>query len=152
MQVGLPTGFGVAAGFLSPPRALRYASAFAACVAREAAAVVQSIGAGNLLFQIEAPAEAVAAHRLRPRPPHPRGRRRTHPPMWPPGCCRAALPDLTSGEPVSSSRKAGIDAVNEAYDRHPLGEPDEWSDVAAFLDADLLHKRTIPRDGVFREA
>ena len=36
MQVGLPTGFGVAAGFLSPPRALRYAPAFAACVAREA--------------------------------------------------------------------------------------------------------------------
>ena len=67
MQVGLPTGFGVAAGFLSPPRALRYAPAFAACVAREAAAVVQSIGAGNLLFQIEAPAEVVAAHRL-PRP------------------------------------------------------------------------------------
>ena len=67
MQVGLPTGFGVAAGFLSPPRALRYAPAFAACVAREAAAVVQSIGAGDLLFQIEAPAEVVAAHRL-PRP------------------------------------------------------------------------------------
>ena len=67
MQVGLPTGFGVAAGFLSPPRALRYAPVFAACVAREATAVVQSIGAGNLLFQIEAPAEVVAAHRL-PRP------------------------------------------------------------------------------------
>ena len=54
-------------GFLSPPRALRYAPAFAACVAREATAVVQSIGAGNLLFQIEAPAEVVAAHCL-PRP------------------------------------------------------------------------------------
>ena len=67
MQVGLPTGFGVAADFLSPPRALRYAPAFAACVAREATAVVQSVGAGNLLFQIEAPAEVVAAHRL-PRP------------------------------------------------------------------------------------
>ena len=67
MQVGLQTGFGVAAGFLSPPRALRYAPAFAACVAREAAAVVRSIGAGNLLFQVEAPAEVVAAHRL-PRP------------------------------------------------------------------------------------
>ena len=67
MQVGLPTGFDFAAGFLSPPRALRYAPAFAACVAREAAAVVQSIGARNLLFQIEAPAEVVAAHRL-PRP------------------------------------------------------------------------------------
>ena len=67
MQIGLPTGFGVAAGFLSPPRALRYAPAFAACVAREATAAVESIGAGNLLFQIEAPAEVVAAHRL-PRP------------------------------------------------------------------------------------
>ena len=53
---------------------------------------------------------------------------------------------------MSSSRKVGIDAAYEAYDRHTLDEPDEWGDVAAFLHANLLHKRTIPRDGVFREA
>ena len=41
--------------------------AFAACVAREANRAAQAIGAGNLLFQTEAPAEVVAAHRL-PRP------------------------------------------------------------------------------------
>ena len=63
MQVGLPTGFGAAAGLLGPLRALRSAPAFAACAAREAEAMVQSIGAENLLFQIEAPAEVVAAHR-----------------------------------------------------------------------------------------
>ena len=66
MQVGLPTGFGAAA-LLGPLRALRHAPAFAACVAREANRAAQAIGAGNLLFQIEAPAEVVAAHRL-PRP------------------------------------------------------------------------------------
>lgn len=64
MQVGLPTGLGVAGSVLSRPRALRYAPAFAACLAREADAMVQSIGAGNLLFQVEAPAEVIIAHRL----------------------------------------------------------------------------------------
>ncbi len=67
MQVGLPTGFGAAASLLGPLRALRHAPAFAACVAREANRAAQAIGAGSLLFQIEAPAEVVAAHRL-PRP------------------------------------------------------------------------------------
>ena len=67
MQVGLPTGFGAAAALLGPLRALRHAPAFAACVAREANAAAQAIGPGNVLFQIEAPAEVVAAHRL-PRP------------------------------------------------------------------------------------
>ena len=63
LQVGLLTGFGAAAGLLGPLRALRSAPAFAACAAREAEAMVQSIGAENLLFQIEAPAEVVVAHR-----------------------------------------------------------------------------------------
>jgi len=63
MQVGLPTGLGVAASVLSPARALRFAPAFATCVAREAHSTVSSVGAENLLFQIEAPAEVVMAHR-----------------------------------------------------------------------------------------
>ena len=37
-----------------------------------------------------------------------------------------------------------------ATDPHPLDEPDEWGDLASFLDANLLHKRTIPQEGVFR--
>ena len=67
MQVGLPTGLGVAVSVLSTARALRYARAFAACLEREAAEIVRAIGAENLLFQIEAPIEVVAAHRM-PRP------------------------------------------------------------------------------------
>ena len=67
LQVGLPTGLGVAVSVLGRLRALRYARAFAAWLAREANAMAQSIGTGNLLFQIEAPVEVVAAHRL-PRP------------------------------------------------------------------------------------
>lgn len=63
MQVGLPTGLGVAASVLSPTRALRFAPAFAVCVAREAQNTVSAIGAENLLFQVEAPAEVVMAHR-----------------------------------------------------------------------------------------
>ena len=63
MQVGLPTGLGVAASVLSPARALRFASAFATCVAREAHSTVSALGSENLLFQIEAPAEVVMAHR-----------------------------------------------------------------------------------------
>ena len=47
-------------------------------------------------------------------------------------------------------REAEIDAAYEAYDRHPLDEPDEWGDLAAFLDANLLHKRTIPQEELFR--
>ena len=64
MQVGLPTGLVVAASVLSPARALRYAPAFATCLAREAESMVRAVGTENLLFQIEAPAEVVMAHRL----------------------------------------------------------------------------------------
>ena len=64
MQVGLPTGLGVAASILSPARALRFTPAFAACVAREACNLAAAVGAENLLFQIEAPAEVVMAHRV----------------------------------------------------------------------------------------
>ena len=64
LQVGLPTGLGIAASVLSPARALRFAPAFAACVAREARSLVAAVGAEDLLFQIEAPAEVVMAHRV----------------------------------------------------------------------------------------
>ena len=64
LQVGLPTGLGVAGSVLSRPRALRYAPAFATCLAREAGAMVRAIGAGDILFQVEAPAEVIVAHRL----------------------------------------------------------------------------------------
>ena len=67
MQVGLPTGLGIAVSVLSTARALRYARAFAACLAREATEISRVIGAENLLFQIEAPIEVIAAHRI-PRP------------------------------------------------------------------------------------
>ena len=53
---------------------------------------------------------------------------------------------------MSSTRKADIDAAYEAYDRHPLDEPDEWGDLAAFLHVNLLHRRTILQDEVFRGA
>ncbi len=39
----------------------------------------------------------------------------------------------------------GIDAVYEAYDCHLLDEPDKWGDLATFLRANLLQKRTIPQ-------
>ena len=41
---------------------------------------------------------------------------------------------------VTRHRRAAIDAAYEAYDRHPLDEPDEWGDLAAFRDANLRHK------------
>ena len=64
MQVGLPTGLGIAVSVLSTARALRYARAFTACLEREAAEIARVIGAENLVFQIEAPIEVVAAHRV----------------------------------------------------------------------------------------
>ena len=67
MQVGIPTGLGIAVSVLSTARALRYARAFAAGLEREATEIVRVIGAKNLLFQIEAPIEVIAAHRI-PRP------------------------------------------------------------------------------------
>ena len=67
MQVGLPTGFGIAVSVLSAPRALCYARAFVDSLAREAAKIHRLVGTENALFQIEAPAEVVAAHRM-PKP------------------------------------------------------------------------------------
>ena len=67
MQVGLPTGLGIGAAVFSPRRAMRLAGAFAARLEREAAVIEGELGAENLIFQIEAPAEVVMAHRL-PKP------------------------------------------------------------------------------------
>ncbi len=57
MQVGL----GVAVSVFNTPRALRYARAFATCLAWEAENTVQAAGAENLLFQIGAPFEVIMA-------------------------------------------------------------------------------------------
>ena len=67
MQVGLPTGLGIAAAVFNPRRAMRLAGAFATRLEREAMVIEREIGAENLIFQIEAPAEVVMAHRL-PKP------------------------------------------------------------------------------------
>ncbi|HEX9682028.1 MAG TPA: antitoxin MazE5 [Acidimicrobiales bacterium] len=47
----------------------------------------------------------------------------------------AALFDAALTALVRSSRAAEIDAAYTAYDDHPLDEPDEWGDLAAFRDA-----------------
>lgn len=67
MQVGVPTGLGIAAAVFRPARAVRLASAFAARLEQEVSTIAQALGAENLLLQIEAPAEVVMAHRL-PKP------------------------------------------------------------------------------------
>jgi hypothetical protein len=36
---------------------------------------------------------------------------------------------------VARHRAGQIDAKYAAYDEHPLGEPDEWGDLASFRDA-----------------
>ena len=66
-QVGFPSALDCAFTMLSPPRALRYYQAYAAALARDANFIASQLGAENLLFQIEAPAEVIAAHKL-PRP------------------------------------------------------------------------------------
>ena len=33
------------------------------------------------------------------------------------------------------------------YDRHPLGEPDEWGDLASFHAANLRHKKDMRAAG-----
>ena len=44
---------------------------------------------------------------------------------------------------MPQNREADLDAAYEAYDRHPLDEPDEWGDLAAFLHANLLHRQEM---------
>ena len=51
--------------------------------------------------------------------------------------------DLVNSELVARHRKTEIDAAYEAYDRHPLDEPDEWGDLASFLAASRLRKQAM---------
>ena len=51
---------------------------------------------------------------------------------------------MTPGETRPPSREAAIEAAEEVYDRHPLGDLDEWGDLATYLEANLLHNRTVP--------
>lgn len=55
----------------------------------------------------------------------------------------AAMMDAALDALTARYREAEIDAAYEAYERHPLGEPDEWGDLASFLDANLLHRQEL---------
>ena len=47
----------------------------------------------------------------------------------------AAMTDEALRALVAPHRSAEIEASYIAYDEHPLGEPDEWGDLASFRDA-----------------
>jgi Arc/MetJ family transcription regulator len=47
----------------------------------------------------------------------------------------AALIDEALRALLARHRAAEIDAMYEAYDRHPLDEPDDWGDLASFREA-----------------
>lgn len=47
----------------------------------------------------------------------------------------AAMLDAALEALVARYRAVVIDAAYEAYDRHPLDEPDEWGDLASFHEA-----------------
>jgi len=47
----------------------------------------------------------------------------------------AALVDAALRALLSRHRAGEIDASYKAYDQHPLGEPDEWGDLASFREA-----------------
>jgi len=55
----------------------------------------------------------------------------------------AAMMDAALDALVGRYREAEIDAAYEAYDRHPLDEPDEWGDLASFHEANLLHRQGL---------
>jgi hypothetical protein len=44
----------------------------------------------------------------------------------------AALVDEALEALIAQHRAAEVDACYAAYDRQPLGEPDEWGDLASF--------------------
>jgi hypothetical protein len=48
------------------------------------------------------------------------------------GVSDARLVDEALGALLSRHRAAEIDAGYEAYEAHPLDEPDEWGDLASF--------------------
>jgi hypothetical protein len=47
----------------------------------------------------------------------------------------AALLDEALKAYLARHRAAEIDAAYAAYDEHPIDEPDEWGDLASFLEA-----------------
>lgn len=51
------------------------------------------------------------------------------------GSTDAALLDAALAALLASNRAEEIDAAYAAYDERPLDEPDEWGNLAAFLDA-----------------
>ena len=51
------------------------------------------------------------------------------------GLTDAALLDEALGALLARHRAVEIDAAYAAYDQHPLGEPDEWGDLASFRSA-----------------
>jgi hypothetical protein len=48
------------------------------------------------------------------------------------GVSDAVLLDEALNALVARNRAAEIDAAYDAYDQHPLDEPDEWGDLASF--------------------
>jgi hypothetical protein len=48
------------------------------------------------------------------------------------GCPDAVLIDAALRSLVLRHRAAELDAQYDAYDAHPLEEPDEWGDLASF--------------------
>ncbi len=51
------------------------------------------------------------------------------------GANDAAVLDAALEALLARHRAAEIDASYAVYDEHPLDEPDEWGDLAAFRDA-----------------
>lgn len=51
------------------------------------------------------------------------------------GATDAALLDEALTALLQRHRASEIDAAYEAYDEHPLDEPDEWGDLASFREA-----------------
>jgi hypothetical protein len=51
------------------------------------------------------------------------------------GVADAALIDEALAALLARHRAGEVDASYVAYDKHPLAEPDEWGDLAAFREA-----------------
>ncbi len=51
------------------------------------------------------------------------------------GVTDATLIDEALAALVARHRAAELDASYSVYDQHPLGEPDEWGDLASFREA-----------------
>jgi hypothetical protein len=62
-QVGLPTAMGMTFGLMSPPNALRYASAFSKRMAHEANEILDFTD-GDVQFQLEVPGELAMAYKV----------------------------------------------------------------------------------------